>query len=154
MKLKYQEKNPEGAVVGAEADRALFGAEGISLDLNARSVIMSPEFEMERIMALMQASGVAIVNPMEKVRIMGELWNRYVAASRAQDPEKLKLNELLPQIPGMMGPDGLPAIPAIPGAIAPVPNPGATRAGGSGAGGLKSLLSSLGAGNSAERVRG
>src|SRR3990167_3342949 len=72
MKLKYQEKNPEGAVVGAEADRALFGAEGISLDLNARSVIMSPEFEMERIMALMQASGVAIVNPMEKVRIMGE----------------------------------------------------------------------------------
>jgi len=139
MKLAYQSKNPEGVTGESEADRALFGAEGLTLGLNARSVIMSPEFEMERIMALMQAAGGAIADPMQKIRIMGELWDRFVAASRAQDPEKLKIQAL----------GGIPGLPGLPGAVgAPVPGAGpGPSVGGTGGGGLQSLLSSLGAGN-------
>ena len=145
--MAYQSKNPEsGARVFSEADRALFGAEGITMDLNARSVIMSPEFEMERIMALLQAAGMAIANPMEKIRIVGELWNRYVAASRAQDPEKLKIAPPVPLLPGVPGMPGGAVAPPVP--RAPV---GGMGAGGTGSGGLKSLLASLGAGNSTER---
>lgn len=143
-KMVYQTKNSEsGDAIFSEADRALFGAEGINIELNARSVIMSPEFEMERIMALLQAAGVAIANPIEKTRIVGELWNRYVAASRAQDPEKLKVSSASPTgMPGMPG-----MLPGIPG-----PTPG-MASGGTGAGGLPSLLASLGVGNVSERAR-
>lgn len=151
-KIAYQSKNPEsGDRIFGEADRALFGAEGITIDLNARSVIMSPEFEMERIMALIQAAGMAIADPMEKIRIISELWNRFVSASRAQNPEKLKIAPPQPLLPGMPGAPGMAGIPGMsPDVGAPVPIAGA---GGTGGGGLRSLLASLGAGDAAERPR-
>lgn len=148
MKLAYQTKNPDVNGVGmksAAADRALFGAEGISLDLNARSVIMSPEFEMERIMALGNATAL-IPDPLTMMRVKGELWNRFVAASRAQDPEKLKIDVQSSMIPALMGgaPGGAP--------VAPAGKPAGGK-GGTGGGGLKELISGLGAGNTAERAK-
>lgn len=145
MKLSYRAKDKNGVLSGKEADRSLFGAEGLTMDINARSVIMSPEFEMERVMALAQAVPM-IPDPIGQMRVKGELWNRYVAASRTQDPEKLKVDVQTAMAPALAGLGG--AAPAPSGAPRPKPNTGGT-----GGGGLLDLVRGMGGGNPTERAR-
>ena len=136
-KVRYQNKSENGLPRRADMDASLFGAEGLTLGINARSVIMSPEFEMERIMAL---RAEASQNPFvisNKPQVLGLLWDRFIAASRVQNPEELKLGDAATQ---------LPAPPPIPGAGIGVPAPAGGGVG-TGVPPLKSLLSSLGINN-------
>lgn len=146
--IKYRAKGEDGSPVGKTIKRDLFGIEGLSIDLNARSVIMSPEFEMERIMALYNT---AAANPQVmtlKPQILGILWDRFVVASRTMNPEELKLGELAsqpvaPQIPGMPGGATVPGMPG---------NGAAQTAGvGNRMPPLRALLAGLGMSNPAER---
>ena|SRR3990167_6145306 len=144
--MAYQAKGETGKPEGRTADRALFGIEGLTLDLNARSVIMSPEFEMERIMALVQAAGANPIVLQTKPMILGLLWDRFISASRVQNPEELKVGQQMqmPIMPGMPGTGGAPGIPGVGPAIPPVSV-------GSGMPPLKSLISSLGINGPTER---
>lgn len=142
--MAYRAKNDDG-MASKTIKRALFGIEGLSMDINARSVIMSPEFEMERILAL---KNEAAANPSvmaNKPQILGILWDRFVVASRTQNPEELKLGELAMQPP-------MPQIPGLPGAAPGAGIPGAGSPGiGSRVPALKSLLASMGGMNQSER---
>ena len=142
--MAYRAKGKDGSMSSAKISRALFGIEGLSMDLNARSVIMSPEFEMERIMALANA---AAANPAVIARnpnIAVVLWNRFVVASRTQNPEELKVDETMP-----------PPMPVLPGAPGGATTPPSATGQAPGVGtrvpALKSLLAGLGAGNPSER---
>lgn len=116
--IEYQAKNPTtGKLENQKVERALFGSDALTIALNGRSVIMSPEFEMERVMALRQGltPEVLMLNP----AIPGELWNRFIDAARVSDPEKLKVTPpQLPPLPGMAPgmPGGLPMAGAPPAA--------------------------------------
>lgn len=143
---RYRSRNEDGDMVPQTIKRDLFGLDGLNIELNARSVIMSPEFEMERIMALYNT---AAANPQVKAlkpQIFGILWDRFVVASRTQNPEELKLGDLalqpiLPQIPGTP--------PGAPGGVAPGKAPGV----GNGMPPLKALIAGLGGANQAERAQ-
>lgn len=141
-KMEYQTKTEDGGMASAMMSRALWGIEGLSIDLNARSVIMSPEFEMERVMALTQAAAANPVVMQTKPLILGLLWDRFIAASRVQNPEELKIGEpmLMPGMPGVPGMPGNPGTPA----------PAAARTNG-GAPALQSLISALGINGPTER---
>lgn len=146
---KYRAKNDDGDMEPKTIKRDLFGIDGLNIELNARSVIMSPEFEMERIMAIYNA---AAANPQvmaKKPEILAILWDRLIVASRTQNPEELKLGELaqqpiMPQIPGMPG--GMPGS-GIAGRSA------ATGGVGNGMPPLRALIAGLGGGNPTERAQ-
>ena len=96
---------------------------------------------MERVMALRQGLTPAVLAANPQVEF--HLWNRYVAASRAQNPEELKIDVQL-AAQGTQGPIQGPL--AAPGALAGAPGGGAmppNANGGVGGPPLRALIQSM-----------
>lgn len=76
-------------LVFEKLEKDLFKAEDIDFSLKHQEISLSPEFEMEKYLNM---AVIAAQNPMilmQNPKIGLELWNRYVLAARAADPDAL-----------------------------------------------------------------
>jgi len=83
----------DGAPVPVNVPRAIFGLNGVAWYMRKRSVVMSPEFTMQRIGGLMQAYQGLFQLIAAGDRIAIEMWNRLVLASGEPDAEPLQITQ-------------------------------------------------------------
>jgi len=112
--IKYMGKVKDSSIE-LEMEKALFALDSLSFNLKIGELALSPEYQMEKAQALLQA---ALANPIVmqmKPQILIEAWNEMVYAVKPLDLNRFLIEAPKPgmqQLPQMMGaiPPGVPQI--------------------------------------------
>lgn len=119
-KVKYMGKTA-GQDIEMEIDRALFGEDALDFGLKATELALSPEYQMEKSMAIIQAAGASPMITQMKPDIIIHAWNEFILSTRCDDPKRFLIESPGPMAglgappgsgaPGMPGTQGMPAMP-------------------------------------------